>query len=845
MDPNGTRFHLITGEGDWRRGREEGGEGDWLRLHWDGALTLHPLLPLFPRGRRDASLDPAARRGAAVDRFGTWYWIGHDRRRIYWKPRHATRPSVYWDQTPAAPSATAGDFRPRQPEAPAISDLAGLTVTAHHYLVVGDVTGHGVVLFDLHAGGEPVRLVFPRDLPFEPFDMASAPDGGVWILDRANRTYWGLDRQFRVVTVPWLMHETAPAETAGFRPVGGDPVVLPGRSAPAGFPTAATDPLAIEGLPDGSVLILDSPAVAPSVLLHYRLGTRISPPLALEDDVETLAEGQAVVRTHLSVAAHDLVYVPDAERPAERPGTLFVVERDGNQSIAFTLDLAPGASQALAVKADYLPMHAFGARALAREGDTVFYDVVGGDPANDAAVRWIPLHAIDQPRYQRHGVLVTPVLDGKERDCVWHRCFADACIPVESAVRVWSRAHNDPALLPSLPFDEEPPLYLRAHGAEIPFYQPFADRDVKPERTGTWELLFQRARGRYLEVRLELTGNGRVSPRVTTLRIHYPRFSYPRRYLPAVYLEDADSADFLERLLANPEGFYTEIEAWMRDARVLFDGRTAPRETLDWLAGWLGIVLDPLWARIQERRSAETGRGRGAALDRRRLFIRFVRTLYEERGTTHGVRFALHLLLDPCLEATLARLKTAAVHTDRRLRAELAPLGLPYPTPGLREERLEDLLHDLLLAPGPASKVRIVERFLARGERALAVGDVARAGSAPPGVLTPEAIAATAHRFSVLVPERLSDEEAAMVERIVRLERPAHTDFDVRRYSDGFRVGEARVGLDTVLGEDSRFVETEIGQSYLAEGYLAPPHPFDVGERVVADRDRIGELPPL
>ena len=42
--------------------------------------------------------------------------------------------------------------------------------------------------------------------------------------------------------------------------MGGGQVVRPGRSFPNGFPVAAADPIAIEGLPDGTVLILDSPA---------------------------------------------------------------------------------------------------------------------------------------------------------------------------------------------------------------------------------------------------------------------------------------------------------------------------------------------------------------------------------------------------------------------------------------------------------------------------------------------------------------------------------------------------------------------------------------------------------
>ena len=82
-----------------------------------------------------------------------------------------------------------------------------------------------------------------------------------------------------------------------------------------------------------------------------------------------------------------------------------------------------------------------------------------------------------------------------------------------------------------------------------------------------------------------------------------------------------------------------------------------------------------------------------------------------------------------------------------------------------------------------------------------------------------------------------------MVERIVRLEKPAHTQFEVRRYWDYFRVGEARLGLDTVLGEEGRFVPMVLGRHYLAQGYVSPSHPMDVTERLILDRDRPGQRP--
>jgi phage tail-like protein len=688
-------------------------------------------------------------------------------------------------------------------------------------------------------------LLFPPEVPFAPFDIAAAPGGGVLVLDRAHRVYWALDRQFQIVSGPPAPTAADPGggEPLPFHPLGALAEVLPPAPVPSGFPLAAEDPISIEALADGSVLILDSPALAPltgtpSTLYHYRLGTQVAPPLPLEADVDVATAGTDVTSNHLALVGHDIAYSADDQ-------TLYVADRDAKQTIALGLDVQ-AAQPALSVKRDYLPMHFYGSRALVAHQRQVYYDVVGGDPTNDAAVRWMSLQIIDQPRYERAAVLLTPIFDSNQRDCVWDRLLLDACLPPETAVTIWSRATNEQQLLEDAPFLPEPLLYRRGAGAEIPFFDPFADLTSRPAAAGTWELLFQQASGRYLQLRLALCGNGRATPWVRALRAYYPRFSYPRHYLPAVYLEDASSASFLERMLANPQGFFTDIEGKMRDLGVLLDPLTAPPETLDWLAGWVGLLLDPLWANIQARRQAagqlaSVGQVAGQttsapAPDRRRLFIRFALRLYNRRGTPDGIRFALHLLLDPCLETTLQRFKSAAVQPDSALRDELARYGLPYPMAVMSTEQFEDLLHDYLLAPERPSKIRLVERFTARDGRAAAAGDPTAGGAT-------ETIQAAAHRFSVLIPENLSADESAMVDRVVALEKPAHTMYDVRRYWDYFRVGEARVALDTVLGEDSRFVPMILGRDYLAEGFLYPAPPMNARDRLIVDRDPLGTRP--
>lgn len=852
MDVNGTRFHLIKGPADWGACREERAPGAAERLAYDeqlDALTLRPLLALYRPDRPSPPLAPGDRRGAGVDRWGNRYWIGADERSIWWAGPAGGRPGLYWSWAPPACPAPSGGFAPAAPAAQTPERLAGLAVTEHHYLVVGSPERRGLYIFDLHAGPDPQLLSLPAGVPFAPFDIAPAPGGGVWVLDRDSRRFWGFDRRFRTIGVPGGLTQVQPGAQHDFGPVDGTPAVRPPRLFPSGFPLAAARPLAIEALPDGSVLVLDqAPPGAAARLWRYRLDRALAGPLDLGDDL-AFDIGAGVVAGRVEIAAHDIAFLP-GEAGA---GVLYALEDDGHQAIAFDLTYGPGAL-ALKARSDYLPLHACGGRALLADlraaPARVLYDLTAGaDRTRDAATRWVTLQPIEQPRYASEATLLlslpgadpaeAPALDGKERGCQWHRLFIDACLPPETAVAVQTRAADSRDELETAAFHDEPPLYLRAGGPELPYYRAFSAGDDPAGGRGTWELLFQAARGRFLQVRLTLRGNGRVTPRIHALRAYYPRLSYLRRYLPAVYSDDPASADFTERLLANHEGTLSEIEGKIALAASLFDPRSAPPEALDWLAGWWGLLLDPLWGQIQQRRAEARPRPLRPGQqppDRRRLFIRFARRLYERRGTPDGIRFALMLLLDPCLEALLERLKQAALRPDSRLRAELAAAGLPYPTPASSEQELEDLLHAYLLLPGRPSKIRIVERYQTRGGRALAAGDPT------PGA---DAERDAAGRFTVLVPEGLEAAEAAMVRRVVELERPAHTAFDVRRYFDFFRVGEARLGLESALGAESRFAMLTLGRDYLAGAYLPPAAPQDAPDRVILDRDRAGTLPAL
>ena len=106
----------------------------------------------------------------------------------------------------------------------------------------------------------------------------------------------------------------------------------------------------------------------------------------------------------------------------------------------------------------------------------------------------------------------------------------------------------------------------------------------------------------------------------------------------------------------------------------------------------------------------------------------------------------------------------------------------------------------------------------------------------------------TAHRFRVLLPAPATDDAAQdnhqklydLAARVLDLEKPAHTVYDVRFYWAYFQVGYARLGCDTLLDVGGRSPQLMrpmiLGLGDLAASYLTPALP---GER--APRWFLGE----
>ncbi|MEP6925800.1 MAG: phage tail protein [Pyrinomonadaceae bacterium] len=982
MDANQTKFHLLLGKADWAGSLEDDRafgnqtlDEIWAQetklasppnaqkssFYWnsgDDEISLQKRLFQFIAAKSDNPPKLENRRGAARDRYGNWYWIDETNLKIRVLSVGSNRVSDFYPvKTDDCQAEIFGGFR-AVAGAPLSIDtpLRGLCVTVDHYLVVGTLEPAGLLVFDLFATGEPRRILWNSAIEFAPFDIAARHCGGAFVLDRQNRRYWTLDRYFNL-----FENSKSAANEVGFDVFQSvnpdDEQRFSNTTAPtnfaAGFALPLNDPIAIEALPDDTVLILDHQPEEKFAVIYRYDGERQLDQLQTETFKFLVEENQ---REDFKLIGYDLAFVA-AEAEKQTLDRIYLASATGNQTYAFNLlcgelvdaDSPPQADGLRHIRlepvAEYLPMRLFGGKGLVAAENAVYYDF---------GERWLKLIEQRRPRFALGGTLLTRSFDGREPNCVWHRLLVDGCIPPETSVEAWSRTAETKEDLQLATWQREPAFYLRNNGSEIPFAETKKKSigNSSSDGTGTWELLLQRAKGRWLQLKLVFTGNGQKSPSLQALRIYYPRFSYLKNYLPAIYREDEMSAFFLERFLANLEGFYTSIEDRIAAAQMLFDVRSAPAETLEWLASWFGVVLDPAWDE-----------------SKRRLFIRHALDFFQYRGTLRGLRTALRLALDSCaderiFESTgnrrqLEHIRIVEKYLTRRVFDEIVfnPDELTVPQnkneatrwrPEQGSGALHALYQEFLIAraKSPEEKQSIANQTIkfplsppqdadefsnwqqftlqelgfvpsnaARTERlrwqaylaAHHSGYFADTGL-PRDLPTDEtrrgdwhqfiqttidereswtrktwqdflarryqrvgklneiyathwisfdeislfdelpaatvqlgdwyqfesvvlASHRTAHRFTVFVPLPLDvasaekqRERMGLVERIVNLEKPAHTVFDVKFYWNLFRIGEARLEMDTLLGLGGRDPQLNpnfvLGQSYVGESSL-------------------------
>jgi phage tail-like protein len=348
------------------------------------------------------------------------------------------------------------------------------------------------------------------------------------------------------------------------------------------------------------------------------------------------------------------------------------------------------------------------------------------------------------------GTFTSAALDGGAPGVEWHKIEIDADLPEGTWLKVQTATADAPSALANpttIPFAGPDDDLLTIAG---PVWVPHEDAScaVKPRMTAAVpdRIVLSRP-GRWLRLRITLGSDGTATPSVRAIRVFYPRVSY-LDLLPRVYRRDPESEFFLGHFLALFEHVLTGVEdRYELFTRQLNPG-AAPLDILNWLACLIDISFDPSWP-----------------LDRRRALVEEAMDLYAAKGTPRG----------------LARF--VEIYTGR------APV--------------------------------IIEGFLERpsrppflGRQGIVLGATTHLAR-PTKTRTAEELHLSrwAHRFTVLVfLDDECDEETmlAVVDRIIRVNKPAHTVHTLRAVRVDAHVGMSRVGIDLMIGA-RRSASAQIG----------------------------------
>jgi phage tail-like protein len=371
-----------------------------------------------------------------------------------------------------------------------------------------------------------------------------------------------------------------------------------------------------------------------------------------------------------------------------------------------------------------------------------------GDPLLTLPASGQVVHLEGSAAFATGGRLVTGALDSGQMSCTWHRVAVEGLVPAGGAIRV-------DTLTAELPFDAQQVL-------ELPEGSWATGATWLGPDSGSWDCLVLSPPGRYLWLRLTVTGPGPVTPLVRSVELGFPRLS-SLRHLPAVY-RAAVGADFLDRFLSIFDSLASQVDEKLDRLPGCLEPAAAPvvgGDFLTWLASWVGLSFDGTWS----------------VAVRRRLLARAV-ALYGCRGTLGGLQEVVRIILG--LDTGPAEPPVPGILEGFRLRrwafAGASRLGDQTTLWGRRiTDRLQLSEHSTI------GTFRITD-----------VGDPLRD---PYNVF--------ASRFTVFVPAARCRTEASRkaVERVIELTKPAHTSHAVEFVEPRFRVGlQATIGYDSAIG---------------------------------------------
>ena len=350
------------------------------------------------------------------------------------------------------------------------------------------------------------------------------------------------------------------------------------------------------------------------------------------------------------------------------------------------------------------------------------------------------------PTFARQATWTSRWLDSDIYNCQWHAIEMTLLLPPGARVRVRTRTSNE----------RESDAEVEANAASVGALGSWRDTtplvgpsqpDESQKQPQQVDLLVPSGPGQYLQLQVELSGDGIRTPVVRSLRVRFPRESL-LQYLPAIYSQPDDQREFLDRFLSIAQATWSSIEREVETFERFLDPDSVPSDAMAYLAGWLDVRLEGTWDAEQNRK-----------------LLQAMPTLRDKWGTTEGVVAWLRVYL-----ATLGRVTVE----------DFERAGIP----GIVESFVER--RRLMLNRGDTARLSAAEGlWSASVERRFQLGVFEREGEVE---LVSDRHPETdlfrhyAHSFRVFVPAtwvRTAADEA-LIRRAIDLQKPAHTTYRAR-----------------------------------------------------------------
>jgi phage tail-like protein len=607
MDANGLRFWNFSAPTHWAQSSLTSLSFDDERrvMHLSSERALPPpadSLTAFAEASSRLERVPAAR-----DIFGTF---------------------AYWDSATHAIRAAGGGpgtaviFTPNAGEQP--TDLAVGYDGVLYIAIAG-----GVTLVDLRHRFSARRATHAG---FNPWRLAAHPEGGVWALDRTNT------RLARLTGSPLPDRPYAEYAPETVRPCPEEPtpprldvldVAWPSNEGPRAIAVSPAGRLAIlSWVPDADASLR---LLSTSGELGAPIGlaaARFPYSLAWIDDQHV-----AVMLAHEGLKEAPIFRVTQGAARLQAVGDIYPLRDHDGGPFLHGVTTPP-----------HYPRPAVTALVEETIEENEDTPTVDGSPFHPQ-----PLHRLSLPVYAREGGIANAAVNGGVQDTgliadsentqtEWHRIYVEAAIPAHCAFSIDLAASDElspPAEATAwhehrFGDNTAPQTFATANSvpraawvnmpSELPFHPGLLPCAPERDRSGLFTVLIQRAglrvrtlKGRYLWVRVRLSGDGRATPEIAAIRCYGSRFSYLNQYLPELYREiefgsEADDrspatpADFLERFLDNFESVLTPLEDRIAASYLLTTPQAAPDDALPWLGSWIGMSFDAGVSISQRRR---------------------------------------------------------------------------------------------------------------------------------------------------------------------------------------------------------------------------------------------------